>query len=368
MGAKDSKPSFICYEDAVKRVSDSELRRIREAFKRCAGSNGTALSLEAFVHEVLCDGVPYEVAEWLYQGCGGTKRGIAFKDLLCGIVVLTKGNIEEKIKTLHLENTTLPVTGAQRSAEILLGLFGAGDKVTFDQFRSWLLIHRDATVLSKWLLSDLNVTHDLETPTFYQSLAGVTHLEERLDIESLTPLLSPPLPPAAVAGTFLAFDENRDGHVDFKELKELLDMVDILCTVANEHSKNQSSRASTPDEAEPEPERGFQPDAILMNLREKLVVAPKGRKPTESEGVIGHDTVLTLEDFLIWSVESADGLVSPFLALLFETCHVVLGLRPQCKHHERNIVNCNYLLQLKCGTIFWLKEYRKKQFKNGEQK
>lgn len=79
-------------------MSDSELRRIREAFKRCAGANGTALSLEAFFHEVLCDGVPYEVAEWLYQACGGTKRGIAFRELLCGIVVLTKGNIEEKIK------------------------------------------------------------------------------------------------------------------------------------------------------------------------------------------------------------------------------------------------------------------------------
>lgn len=40
----------------------------------------------------------------------------------------------------------------------------------------------------------------------------------QLDAESLTPLLSPPLPAAAVAGAFLAFDENRDGHVDFKEL------------------------------------------------------------------------------------------------------------------------------------------------------
>lgn len=85
-------------------------------------------------------------------------------------------------RTLHLENTSLPITGAQRSAEILLGLFGPGDKVTFDQFRSWLLIHKDATVLSKWLLSDLVVTHDLETPTFYQSLAGVTHLEERVSL------------------------------------------------------------------------------------------------------------------------------------------------------------------------------------------
>ncbi|XP_075983851.1 ubiquitin specific protease 32 isoform X2 [Anticarsia gemmatalis] len=444
MGAKDSKPSFISYEDAVKRVSDSELRRIREAFKRCAGANGTALSLEAFVHEVLCDGVPYEVADWLYQACGGTKRGIAFRELLCGVVVLTKGNIEEKIKflwtlyvnnqgdngtyiykrdfarTLHLEHTSLPVTASHRANEVLLSLFGTGEKVTFDQFRSWLLIHKDATVLSKWLLSEVNIAQDLETPTFYQSLAGVTHLEERdiielekcfwslrnaaptgqLDAESLSPLLSPPLPAAAVAGAFLAFDENRDGHVDFKELccglsaacrgprterlkfcfkifdldrdgvlnkKELIDMVGILCTVANESLKNQSSRASTPSDSNDSEstEKGFDPEVILVNLREKLVTVPKnGRKPvfqlgpngdkedkdkeivvmkevtpdSENEGLIANDMALTLEDFLIWSVESAEALVTPFLDLVFEVCHIVLGLRPQCKHQERDIV------------------------------
>lgn len=47
---------------------------------------------------------------------------------------------------------------------------------------------------------------------------------------------------------------------------------------------------------------------------------------------------LTLEDFLIWSVESAEALVTPFLDLVFEVCHIVLGLRPQCKHQERDIV------------------------------
>ncbi|XP_059047285.1 ubiquitin carboxyl-terminal hydrolase 32 [Achroia grisella] len=438
MGAKDSKLSFISYEDAEKRVSDSEVRRIREAFKRCATPGGTTLSLDAFVHEVLCDGVPYEVAEWLYQACGGTKRGIGFRDLLRGIVVLTKGNLEEKIKflwtlyvnnqsdngtfiykkdfakALHLENTSLPVTEATRSTEILLSLFGAGEKVTFEQFRSWLLIHKDATVLSKWLLTDRkNVAQELETPTFYQSLAGVTHLEERdiielekcfwalrnsaatgqLDAESLTPLVSPPLPRAAVTGTFLALDENRDGHVDFKELccglsaacrgprterlkfcfkifdldrdgvlnkKELIDMVGILCTVANESLKNQSSRASTPSDGnDSDTEKGFDPEVILVNLREKLVTIPKdGLKPvfqlgptsegeeivvtkeedTKDEGLIANDMALALQDFLIWSVESVEALVTPFLELLFEVCHIVLGLRPQCKHQERDIV------------------------------
>lgn len=59
---------------------------------------------------------------------------------------------------------------------------GQGDKINFETFRSWLLMRKNATVFSNWLLIEptVNLTSDLETPTFYQSLAGVTHLEERV--------------------------------------------------------------------------------------------------------------------------------------------------------------------------------------------
>lgn len=40
----------------------------------------------------------------------------------------------------------------------------------------------------------------------------------QLDAECLGPLLSPPIPRAALQGLLLALDENRDNHVDFKEL------------------------------------------------------------------------------------------------------------------------------------------------------
>ena len=33
---------------------------------------------------------------------GGSQKGISFRDLLCGLVVLTKGELEEKIKCMTL--------------------------------------------------------------------------------------------------------------------------------------------------------------------------------------------------------------------------------------------------------------------------
>lgn len=40
----------------------------------------------------------------------------------------------------------------------------------------------------------------------------------QIDLQFLGPLISPPIPKNALAGLFNAFDENRDGHIDFKEL------------------------------------------------------------------------------------------------------------------------------------------------------
>jgi len=33
---------------------------------------------------------------------GGSQKGLSFRDLLCGLVVLTKGELEEKIKCMIL--------------------------------------------------------------------------------------------------------------------------------------------------------------------------------------------------------------------------------------------------------------------------
>lgn len=40
----------------------------------------------------------------------------------------------------------------------------------------------------------------------------------KLDLETLLPMIHPPLPSDVCESFFNAFDENRDGHIDFKEM------------------------------------------------------------------------------------------------------------------------------------------------------
>ena len=50
--------------------------------------------------------------------------------------------------------------------------------MTYEQFMVWIYQHPDACIVSKWLLTEpisFSLSSDTETPTFYQTLAGVTH-------------------------------------------------------------------------------------------------------------------------------------------------------------------------------------------------
>lgn len=100
---------------------------------------------------------------------------------------------QEFAKALQIEETyQQPVPGNTgrptiaelhtKSQKVLISLFGHSDRVNFDQFKQWIIKYERATVLSRWLLleSGVNLSTELETPTFYQSLAGVTHLEEQV--------------------------------------------------------------------------------------------------------------------------------------------------------------------------------------------
>lgn len=184
----------------------------------------------------------------------------------------------------------------------------------------------------------------------------------QLDLESLSPLISPPVPLTALNGVFAAFDENRDGHIDFKELccgvsaacrgpnverskfcfkvfdvdrdgvlnaQEISEMINILLFVAKESSSTAQIKSLTNGQ-------------VLDELRERTLnsvhratataMADGGERPPDAKSF-----VFTQEDFMMWSVESQLNLLQPFMDLLFEVCHVVLGLRPQCRHLEYSI-------------------------------
>ncbi|KAF7642698.1 hypothetical protein LDENG_00252850, partial [Lucifuga dentata] len=144
-------------------------------------------------------------------------------------------------------------------------------------------------------------------------------------------------------GLFHAFDENRDNHIDFKEIScglsaccrgpiaerqkfcfkvfdvdrdgvlsrdELHEMVVALLEVWKDNRVDTlpELHSSVSDIVE---------DILRMHDTTKL----------------GH---LTLEDYQIWSVKSA--LASEFLNLLFQVCHIVLGLRPATPEEEGQII------------------------------
>lgn len=123
---------------------------------------------------------------------------------------------------------------------------------------------------------------------------------------------------------FKVFDIDRDGVLNAQEIAE---MINILLYVAKESSNSAQTKHLTYAK-------------VFDELRERATASKMQSKitnqvVTDSNDV--RDITFTQEDFMMWSVQSQTNLLQPFLDLLFEVCHVVLGLRPQCRHLEYNI-------------------------------
>eukprot|EP00063_Salmo_salar_P096121 XP_014070956.1 PREDICTED: ubiquitin carboxyl-terminal hydrolase 32-like [Salmo salar] len=244
--------------------------------------------------------------------------------------------------------------------------FSEGEKVNYERFKNWLLQNTEAFTFSRWLLSGgvcVTLTDDNDTPTFYQTLAGVTHLEEsdiidlekrywllkaqsrtgRFDLETFVPLVSPPIHASLSKGLFHAFDENRDNHIDFKEISCGLS---ACCRGPVAERQKFCFKVFDVDR-----------DGVLSRdeIHEMVVALLEVWKDNRThtlpelltnvsdivEGILKmHDTTklghLTLEDYQIWSVTSA--LANEFLNLLFQVSHIVLGLRPATPEEEGQII------------------------------
>ncbi|KAF4789739.1 Ubiquitin carboxyl-terminal hydrolase 32 [Turdus rufiventris] len=316
--------SFYCKD----KFTDIELKRLKDAFKRTCGLS-YYMTQQCFIREVLGDGVPPKVAEVIYCSFGGISKGLHFNNLIVGLVLLTRGREEEKTKYIfslfsnesgsyvvreEMEKMLHMVDG--KVPESLKKCFSEGEKVNYEKFRVWLLHNKDAFTFSRWLLSGgvyVTLTDDSDTPTFYQTLAGVTHLEEsdiidlekrywllkaqsrtgRFDLETFAPLVSPPIHQSLSEVCFKVFDVDRDGVLSRTELK---DMVVALLEVWKDNRTDKI----------PELDMG------LSEIVEDILHVHDNTK-------LGH---LTLEDYQIWSVKSA--LANEFLNLLFQDANPVV--------------------------------------------
>uniref|UniRef100_A0A673YSY8 Ubiquitin carboxyl-terminal hydrolase 32 n=1 Tax=Salmo trutta TaxID=8032 RepID=A0A673YSY8_SALTR len=357
--------AFACVGD---HVTDVELQRLKDAFRRTSGLS-CYMSQQCFLREVLGDVVPPRVAEVIYSSFGGTPKGLHFNNLIVGLVLLTRGRDEEKAKYIfslfasdsgnHATREDMEGMLQTMDGEIPLSLrkcFSEGEKVNYEKFKSWLLQNKDAFTFSRWLLSSgvcVTLTDDSDTPTFYQTLAGVTHLEEsdiidlekrywllkaqsrtgRFDLETFVPLVSPPIHASLSEGLFHAFDENRDNHIDFKEIScglsaccrgPLAERQKFCFKVFDVDHDGLLSREEITEMvgALLEVWKDNRTDPLPMLKLEFCFVFKKGH--------------LTLEDYQIWSVMSA--LANEFLNLLFQVCHIVLGLRPASCEEEGKII------------------------------
>lgn len=120
------------------------------------------------------------------------------------------------------------------------------------------------------------------------------------------------------------FDLDRDGVLNVQEIS---DMINILLFIAKESSNSTQLKSLTYIQE-------------FEELRERANANKMPTKVTDAvvvDNVDAKDFTFSLEDFMMWSVQSQSNLLQPFMDLLFDVCHVVLGLRPQCRHLEHNI-------------------------------
>lgn len=378
MGAKESRIGFLSYDEAVRRVTDVELKRLRDAFRRTCGLS-CYMSQQCFFKEVLGDMVPLNISEVIYSSFGGTSKGLHFNNLIVGLVLLTRGRDEEKAR--YIFSLFASESGSYATLEDIEAMLQAVDgevhpslrkcfteaeKVNYEKFKCWLLQNKDAFTFSRWLLSSgvcVTLTDDSDTPTFYQTLAGVTHLEEsdiidlekrywllkaqsrtgRFDLETFVPLVSPPIHPSISEGLFHAFDENRDNHIDFKEISGGLS---ACCRGPLAERQKFCFKVFDADRdgvlcREEIHEMVVALLEVWRDNRTDSIPELQSSVPNIVEDILKvHDTTkkghLTLEDYQIWSVQSA--LAAEFLNLLFQVCHIVLGLRPATPEEEGQII------------------------------
>ncbi|CAK8672621.1 unnamed protein product [Clavelina lepadiformis] len=387
MGARESRASILSYDEAIKRVTTTELDRIQEAYKRACGYAG--LMREAtFLRDVLGDNVPTKLSQRIFAVMSAHSKGMTFRELFVTLVLLTRGRHEERLKltyAVYCDEQGSTVTSKSMSNMIFvcektalpheaLPLFKGTDHVTYDQFRSWVLTYPHITSVTRWLVNTggitISLTDNKDMPNFYQTLAGVTHLEEsditelekcywklksqsktgRFDLVMFKSLVCPPVPEILVEGLFNAFDENKDGHIDFKEISC---GVSACCRGPLAERQKFCYKIFDKDQDNKLNEMELKGMAVgLLDVQQANKVEGKQTNQASSNSkdndqitaIVNHvlkhsinkNKFISLEEYQLWSLQ--DPLPTVLLNVIIEVCHIVLGLRPSTPQDEGTIV------------------------------
>ncbi|UJR27426.1 hypothetical protein I4U23_008715 [Adineta vaga] len=389
MGSGSTK--IISYDDASKRFLAVDLERIETTFRDL--TNGTSeLSYTSFKRDVFAHFLPEKLAARLYQVCtSSSKSCMSLKDLVCCLALIYYGTTKERMQLLYLlfAHNTSNSNGTLRWQDVQDFLSQCGDHtpeeldrifqnhdeiVTQEKFLSWLEHHQGhTTTITDWLMDDQRL-HELilssidRTLDQYSILAGVTHLfdneikdlqksyqhlctysnenrQHQITLQTFSNILTPVLPPILIPGVFDAIDENCDGCIDFKEFvcgvsaacrgpqyeryKFLFRVFDRDHDGCLERSDIVHMSSCLIDVAQfvyvLSIHMNDSPDLYADNILQKI----DNKKSTEMKSI-------KQEDFLNWC--ATDPLVEELIELIFQICHVVLGLKPATKQDEITIV------------------------------
>ncbi|MFH4973487.1 hypothetical protein AB6A40_000196 [Gnathostoma spinigerum] len=292
----DTSP-LLSVEDAKQLLTCDELKRIETAWDA-----RDSLSPDDFFNEVFSHpGISSATRTLIYSKfCQGAPR-LTFNNFLVAIALLTRAS--QRVRNDFLCDEP--------------------------QCASWITNPPQLTCQ----LSEIHYN-------FYQVLAGVTHLDE-IEVEELekvfgsindtklckltkhgfVTLVGGAIDPCFLDGLFSAFDENRDGLIDFKEL---------VCGLSASCRGPDTARLNFAAQLFDEDSDGFFTEADISSMYKKLKVPPSKQTLQSSS-----NSRLSLTDFVCWANDT--GCANQLIEAIQQIGHICLGLRP-CKPEVELII------------------------------
>ncbi|CAF0968583.1 unnamed protein product [Rotaria sordida] len=389
MGGGSTK--IISYDDAAKRFFPADFERIETTFRDLTSGTGE-LSYTSFKRDVFAHFLPEKLAARLYQVCTSSSRScMSLKDLICCLALIYYGTSKERMQLLYLlfAHSISNSNGILRWQDVEDFLSQCGDHppeeldtifqnhdeiVTQEKFLLWLESHQGhTTTITDWLMDDQRLHELLASPVDrisdqYSILAGVTHLsdievkdlektyyylctysninrQQQITLETFSNILTPVLPPILIPGFFDAFDENRDGCIDFKEFVcgisaacrgQRLERYKFLFCVFDRDHDGRLDRSDIVHMSSCLIDVAQFVYVLTIHMNDSPDIYADNILQKNDNNKNNQIDYFQQEDFINWC--STDSLIEELLALIFQICHVVLGLRPSTKQDEITIV------------------------------